>query len=71
MRNCSFSSLSLIHIYAEEQQVLSQYVGWGGLADVFDPNKENWSAEYTQLKVVGNIGSLFILPKGGKGLVNT
>ena len=34
----------------EEQQVLSQYVGWGGLADVFDPNKENWSAEYTQLK---------------------
>ena len=35
---------------AEEQQVLSQYVGWGGLADTFDPNKENWSAEYTQLK---------------------
>ena len=35
---------------AEEQQVLSQYVGWGGLADVFDPNKENWSTEYTQLK---------------------
>ena len=35
---------------AEEQQVLSQYVGWGGLADAFDPNKENWSVEYTQLK---------------------
>ena len=35
---------------AEEQQILSQYVGWGGLADAFDPNKENWSAEYTQLK---------------------
>ena len=35
---------------AEEQQVLSQYVGWGGLADAFDPNKENWSAKYTQLK---------------------
>ena len=35
---------------AEEQQVLSQYVGWGGLADAFDSNKENWSAEYTQLK---------------------
>ena len=34
----------------KEQQVLSQYVGWGGLADAFDPNKENWSAEYTQLK---------------------
>ena len=35
---------------AEEQQVLSQYVGWGGLADVFDPSKENWFAEYTELK---------------------
>ena len=35
---------------AEEQQVLSQYVGWGGLADVFDPSKENRSAEYTELK---------------------
>ena len=35
---------------AEEQQVLSQYVGWGGLADAFDPNKEKWSTEYTQLK---------------------
>ena len=33
-----------------EQQVLSQYVGWGGLADAFDPSKENWSAEYTELK---------------------
>ena len=37
-------------VTAEEQQVLSQYVGWGGLADAFDPNKENWSAEYTHLK---------------------
>ena len=35
---------------AEEQQVLSQYVGWGGLADAFDPDKENWSAEYAELK---------------------
>ena len=35
---------------AEEQEVLSQYVGWGGLPDAFDPNKENWSAEYTHLK---------------------
>ena len=35
---------------AEEQQVLAQYVGWGGLADAFDSNKENWSAECTQLK---------------------
>ena len=35
---------------AEEQQVLSQYVGWGGLADAFDPDKSNWSKEYTELK---------------------
>ena len=34
----------------EEQQVLSQYVGWGGLADAFDPDKSNWSKEYTELK---------------------
>jgi len=35
---------------AEEQEVLAQYVGWGGLADVFDPNKKNWAKEYTELK---------------------
>ena len=35
---------------AEEQEVLAQYVGWGGLADVFDPNKDNWAKEYTELK---------------------
>ena len=35
---------------AEEQEVLAQYVGWGGLADVFDPNKNNWAKEYTELK---------------------
>ena len=35
---------------AEEQQVLSQYVGWGGLADAFDPNKDGWAKEYTELK---------------------
>ena len=35
---------------AEEQQVLSQYVGWGGLADAFDPDKDNWAKEYTELK---------------------
>ena len=34
----------------QEQQILSQYVGWGGLADAFDENKPNWSAEYQQLK---------------------
>ena len=35
---------------AEEQQVLSQYVGWGGLADAFDPNKDGWTKEYAELK---------------------
>ena len=35
---------------AEEQQVLSQYVGWGGLSDAFDPDKGNWAKEYTELK---------------------
>lgn len=35
---------------AEEQQVLSQYVGWGGLPDVFDPDKDNWATEYAELK---------------------
>ena len=35
---------------AEEQQVLSQYVGWGGLADAFDPSKDSWTKEYAELK---------------------
>ena len=35
---------------AEEQQVLSQYVGWGGLADTFDPSKDSWAKEYAELK---------------------
>ena len=35
---------------AEEQKVLSQYVGWGGLADAFDPGKDNWAKEYAELK---------------------
>ena len=34
----------------EEQQVLSQYVGWGGLADAFDPGKDSWAKEYAELK---------------------
>ena len=36
---------------AEEQQVLSQYVGWGGLADAFAPDKDNWAKEYTVKEV--------------------
>ena len=35
---------------AEEQQVLSRYVGWGGLADAFDPGKDSWTKEYAELK---------------------
>ena len=34
----------------EEQEILSRYVGWGGLADAFDPDKDSWAKEYTQLK---------------------
>ena len=35
---------------AEQQQVLSRYVGWGGLADAFDENRQNWSAEFRELR---------------------
>ncbi|MCD7744951.1 MAG: SNF2-related protein [Lachnospiraceae bacterium] len=34
----------------EEQETLSRYVGWGSLADVFDPNKPAWAQEYRELK---------------------
>lgn len=36
----------------EEQEILSKYVGWGGLPDVFDENKDNWSKEYNELKEI-------------------
>ncbi|MCC8140036.1 MAG: DEAD/DEAH box helicase family protein [Lachnospiraceae bacterium] len=36
----------------EEQEILSQYVGWGGIADVFDPNKTGWAKEYQELKAL-------------------
>ena len=36
----------------EEQEVLSRYVGWGGLADAFDETKENWADEFKELYVV-------------------
>jgi len=40
------------HRYAnpQEQDVLSQYVGWGGLSDAFDESKTNWATEYQELK---------------------
>lgn len=36
----------------EQQEVLSRYVGWGGLAEAFDPSKENWQNEYSELKTI-------------------
>lgn len=33
-----------------EQEVLSRYVGWGGLPQVFDQDKEDWHTEYAELK---------------------
>ena len=38
------------HATLEEQNLLSQYVGWGGLADAFDPEKPAWAAEFSELK---------------------
>ena len=35
---------------SEEQEILSRYVGWGGLSAVFDDRKEEWSKEYQELK---------------------
>lgn len=34
----------------EEQEILSRYVGWGGLSAAFDDRKEEWSQEYQELK---------------------
>ena len=35
---------------SEEQTILAKYCGWGGLADAFDPQKSNWTQEYTELQ---------------------
>ena len=35
----------------EQQEILSKYVGWGGVADAFDADKSAWSEEYTLLKI--------------------
>lgn len=34
----------------EEQEILSRYVGWGSMAQAFDPDNEKWSKEYAELK---------------------
>ena len=36
----------------QEQDILASYLGWGGLADAFDPGKDNWHTEYEQLKTL-------------------
>ena len=36
----------------DEQEVLSRYVGWGGIPEAFDPNKEAWKSEYDKLKEI-------------------
>ena len=36
----------------EQQEVLSRYVGWGGIPEVFDENKSEWSKEYAELKAL-------------------
>ena len=38
------------HANGEEQGILAQYSGWGGLSDAFEPNKDSWNSEYTELK---------------------
>ena len=37
---------------SEEQDVLSRYVGWGGISDVFDERKDNWTEERIRLKQI-------------------
>lgn len=36
---------------ADEQKILARYVGWGGIADAFNPKAENWDREYRELKL--------------------
>ena len=38
------------HANGEEQEILAQYSGWGGLSDAFEANKDSWHSEYTELK---------------------
>ena len=35
---------------AEEQEILSRYVGWGGIPQAFDENNAEWSKEYAELQ---------------------
>lgn len=38
--------------FEDEQRILAQYTGWGGLSDAFDPNKSAWADEYSRLKAI-------------------
>ena len=38
----------------EDQEILSRYVGWGGLQEAFDATKTNWSREYNLLKDINH-----------------
>ncbi len=40
------------HATPEEQEILSRYVGWGGMPQAFDPENAAWSSEYAQLKAL-------------------
>ena len=35
---------------AEEQEILSRYVGWGGIPQAFDESNAEWSKEYAELQ---------------------
>ena len=48
------TQLSRNTIYKEEQDILSRYVGWGGIADAFDERKDNWKSERERLKLLLN-----------------
>lgn len=56
--NRNVAAIRLLHLIedenrgatAEEQDVLAQYVGWGGIQEAFDPTIKAWSKEYEELK---------------------
>lgn len=57
---------------SEEQDILAKYIGWGGLANVFNPKSSNWTNEYQELQTLlteeeyeqarGSINSAFYTP---------
>ena len=51
------------HANGEEQEILAQYSGWGGLSDAFEPNKDSWHNEYTELKKPAGRGRIRRCPQ--------